>query len=57
VSEPKEWGEVDGSAVDEDLELDDRLEPLEDPVEAMTREEVRKRAEAPLPRSLLDFLR
>jgi hypothetical protein len=49
--------EPEGHALDEELELDDRLEPLDDPVEALNREEVRKRAEAPLPRSLLDFLR
>jgi hypothetical protein len=50
--------EPDGRALEDELDLDeDALEPLDDPVDALTREEVRRRAEAPLPRSLLDFLR
>lgn len=36
-------------------ELD--LELADEQVDALTREEVLRRAEAPLPRSLLDFLR
>jgi hypothetical protein len=41
----------------DDDELHLSLESPEEAMAALTREEVRRRAEAPLPRSLLDFLR
>ena len=51
----------DGEAVElpepDDAELAFSLESPEEAIEALTRDEVRRRADAPLPRSLLDFLK